>query len=300
MSITRVLLCLFLPPLAVIDKGCGVVLLVCVLTICGWIPGALAALIICVQQPQTSQQQLLTPRQPPKTSLDIMALAAFCILGIGLYVSSHKSADETAMNASSAKNPSSLPASLPLLAASPSSSPRILAAPASPSQASHAPATGEAQREAIRRFPALGIAGSKFNTEFLARYRRYQSERPSFFRDGFWPVRLAEEVSKTVGPSQLAPEKVSDATPARTGRKITVGGYFASPSEELFDKAMTYTVQRDEVALSRLMATGLVIPLKADMPVETTDARIFSGKVKIRPRGQTIELWTVYEAVKDE
>ena len=46
MSFWRVILCIIFPPLAVIDKGCGSVLLVLILTICGWIPGVIAALII--------------------------------------------------------------------------------------------------------------------------------------------------------------------------------------------------------------------------------------------------------------
>jgi uncharacterized membrane protein YqaE (UPF0057 family) len=37
---------LLLPPLAVIDKGCGAILIVTVLTIAGWLPGVIAALII--------------------------------------------------------------------------------------------------------------------------------------------------------------------------------------------------------------------------------------------------------------
>ncbi len=46
MSLWRVILCIIFPPLAVIDKGCGSVLLVFILTLCGWIPGVIAALII--------------------------------------------------------------------------------------------------------------------------------------------------------------------------------------------------------------------------------------------------------------
>jgi uncharacterized membrane protein YqaE (UPF0057 family) len=46
MSIWRVLLSILFPPLAVIDKGCGSVVIVLILTICGWIPGVIAALII--------------------------------------------------------------------------------------------------------------------------------------------------------------------------------------------------------------------------------------------------------------
>jgi len=43
----RVLLCIVFPPLAVIDKGCGSVLLVLLLTLFGWVPGVIGALIIC-------------------------------------------------------------------------------------------------------------------------------------------------------------------------------------------------------------------------------------------------------------
>lgn len=46
MSIWRVLLSILFPPLAVLDKGCGSIIIVLILTICGWIPGVIAALII--------------------------------------------------------------------------------------------------------------------------------------------------------------------------------------------------------------------------------------------------------------
>ncbi len=46
MSFFRALLCIFFPPLAVVDKGCGSVLVITMLTIAGWIPGVLGALII--------------------------------------------------------------------------------------------------------------------------------------------------------------------------------------------------------------------------------------------------------------
>jgi uncharacterized membrane protein YqaE (UPF0057 family) len=46
MSFMRAIICLLLPPLAVIDKGIGSILLVTVLWICGWIPGVIAAIII--------------------------------------------------------------------------------------------------------------------------------------------------------------------------------------------------------------------------------------------------------------
>ena len=46
MSCLRVLLCIIFPPLAVIDKGCGSIIIVTILTLLGWIPGVIGALII--------------------------------------------------------------------------------------------------------------------------------------------------------------------------------------------------------------------------------------------------------------
>ena len=46
MSIWRVLLAVLFPPLAVIDKGCGSVLIVALLTLAGWVPGVIGALVI--------------------------------------------------------------------------------------------------------------------------------------------------------------------------------------------------------------------------------------------------------------
>ncbi|MCU0377279.1 MAG: YqaE/Pmp3 family membrane protein [Bacteroidales bacterium] len=46
MSFWRVLLCILFPPLAVLDKGCGSILIVFLLTLCAWVPGVIGALII--------------------------------------------------------------------------------------------------------------------------------------------------------------------------------------------------------------------------------------------------------------
>lgn len=46
MSLGCVLLAIILPPLAVLDKGCGSILIVFILTLCGWVPGIIAALVI--------------------------------------------------------------------------------------------------------------------------------------------------------------------------------------------------------------------------------------------------------------
>lgn len=46
MSVLRVILSIIFPPLAVLDQGCGSILIVTLLTFCGWIPGVIAALVI--------------------------------------------------------------------------------------------------------------------------------------------------------------------------------------------------------------------------------------------------------------
>ena len=46
MSLLRAILAILFPPLSVVDKGCGSFLIVCVLTVLGWIPGIIAALVI--------------------------------------------------------------------------------------------------------------------------------------------------------------------------------------------------------------------------------------------------------------
>lgn len=46
MGCLRVLLAIFFPPLAVLDQGCGSIVIVFLLTLCGWVPGVIGALII--------------------------------------------------------------------------------------------------------------------------------------------------------------------------------------------------------------------------------------------------------------
>jgi len=46
MGCGRALLCIIFPPLAVLDRGCGTVLIVFVLTLAAWVPGVIAALLL--------------------------------------------------------------------------------------------------------------------------------------------------------------------------------------------------------------------------------------------------------------
>ncbi len=49
MGLLRAILCIIFPPLAVIDRGCGAILLVFLLTLCGWIPGVIAAILFNIR-----------------------------------------------------------------------------------------------------------------------------------------------------------------------------------------------------------------------------------------------------------
>ncbi|MGD0575171.1 MAG: YqaE/Pmp3 family membrane protein [Anaerolineales bacterium] len=50
MGFGRAILCVILPPLAVIDQGCESILLVTALTLVGWVPGVIAAVLICTRR----------------------------------------------------------------------------------------------------------------------------------------------------------------------------------------------------------------------------------------------------------
>jgi uncharacterized membrane protein YqaE (UPF0057 family) len=49
MGCFRALLCILLPPLAVLDKGCGAIVVTTILTLIGWIPGVIAAILFCTR-----------------------------------------------------------------------------------------------------------------------------------------------------------------------------------------------------------------------------------------------------------
>jgi uncharacterized membrane protein YqaE (UPF0057 family) len=46
MGLLRAIFCIIFPPLAVLDRGCGTILIVTLLTLAGWVPGVIAALLL--------------------------------------------------------------------------------------------------------------------------------------------------------------------------------------------------------------------------------------------------------------
>lgn len=95
-------------------------------------------------------------------------------------------------------------------------------------------APASAQAEAIAKHPELGKAGSDFNREFLARFRRYQTEKPAFFEDQRWPVTLADEVAKEGFASTRMMDRAAELATGTTvgeadARRIRLSGRTAIP-----------------------------------------------------------------------
>jgi hypothetical protein len=56
-------------------------------------------------------------------------------------------------------------------------------------------AVASAQQTAIKKYPDLGKADSPFNREFVALYKKYQSEDAAVLNKEDWPLRVADEVA---------------------------------------------------------------------------------------------------------
>lgn len=62
----RAIIALLLPPLAVLDKGCGAIFLVTVLTFAGWVPGQILALILVLAEPDRARRSAAPPEAAPE------------------------------------------------------------------------------------------------------------------------------------------------------------------------------------------------------------------------------------------
>lgn len=83
MGCLRVILCVIFPPLAVLDQGCGSLVIVSLLTLFGWVPGVLAALIICSQCSQNNSTPIIRRKKRDK-SLGCVSVGIFLILLTGV------------------------------------------------------------------------------------------------------------------------------------------------------------------------------------------------------------------------
>jgi len=79
--------------------------------------------------------------------------------------------------------------------------------------------------------------------------------------------------------------------------KTTNSDYVAAFSEKDLDRAISYVSDGDKAAFNQIIESGRVFLLKAGMKVYVVDST-WTGKVKIRLQGKTIEIWTVKEALR--
>ena len=109
-----------------------------------------------------------------------------------------------------------------------------------------------------------------------------------------WVAQPAKTRLRDPGPNYQA----LATTKSAPGTKITKNGCLASSSEELLVKAISSASENNSEAFRKLTASGLVFPLKGGLQVELVDTDASNGLVKIRPRGETLELWTYMEALE--
>lgn len=57
----------------------------------------------------------------------------------------------------------------------------------------------EAQAAALKKYPALGVAGSAFNKAFLEKHTKLKAEGAALLGTPGWPMKVAEEVAKETG-----------------------------------------------------------------------------------------------------
>ncbi len=104
---------------------------------------------------------------------------------------------------------------------------------------------------------------------------------------------VQEIVKKDLERKQAEAEPVEAINAFRTKK----GHYLASVSKEWLDQAISYSAANDLAALQQLIDSKKVFPLKAGILVYVEDSSLWGGWVKIRPKGSTIAVYTVREAI---
>lgn len=81
---------------------------------------------------------------------------------------------------------------------------------------------------------------------------------------------------------------------------VTERGYVAAVEEALLDEAIFWAgVGSEKEFEAFILSSPLVFPLKGGIRVYL-EAFSYCGKVKIRPAGSTVSVWTVREAIRTE
>lgn len=79
---------------------------------------------------------------------------------------------------------------------------------------------------------------------------------------------------------------------------VTVKGYVASTSQELFARTSGYLASGDIKAARQMLQMDTVILLRGGIPVHVVKYAHMGSRVLIRPDGTVVEVWTNCEAIK--
>lgn len=80
---------------------------------------------------------------------------------------------------------------------------------------------------------------------------------------------------------------------------ITKSGYLATYEKENLEKLIRYINHNDNAAVNQLIYNGEAFELPSGQEADLMESE-FSGKVKIRIKGETNEIWTVIDAIKSK
>ncbi|WP_294591598.1 hypothetical protein [uncultured Bacteroides sp.] len=78
----------------------------------------------------------------------------------------------------------------------------------------------------------------------------------------------------------------------------TKENYVFAATEELLDKAVKLVAQGDKAAFNEMMQAQQIFLWKKNLEVYIMKSKL--TKVKVRPKGKTIEVWTVQEAISSK
>lgn len=74
--------------------------------------------------------------------------------------------------------------------------------------------------------------------------------------------------------------------------------YYGCRTKDSLSRFVSMLSEKDFGAAGQMVAAGECRKLSGRVPVFLEDTAIFSGAVKIRPKGSTTGWWTIIEAVK--
>ena len=138
-----------------------------------------------------------------------------------------------------------------------------------------------AQARAVQEYPELGVAGSPFNTEFLARVKVLRASEASYFKDPEWPYKLAVELSVKNAPQRrVVPVPGGAAAMVAAPDNITT----SVPSLQVLRSPSTYAGRWVPVAGTLVSARGLnpegiiTLELEGGLKCEVVGGQIYQFK----------------------